>query len=85
MEVWKESCIQLIGGTSVIVQLGEVANWDDAPNTELSTRFVYCVEGERLEWGYAIVLCDFLTMDYMEQEFRQEVARWERMASHGEQ
>lgn len=79
MEVWAEESIQLIGGATVTVRLVEVPNWDSAPNMELVTRLSYPVEGEQHEWGYATVLSDFLTGEYMEQEFRQEVARWRRM------
>jgi hypothetical protein len=82
MAIYEQRFITVIGGTSVIVQLEEVANWDGPPNTELTTRFVYSVEGERHEWGYAIVLSDFLEWEYMLQEFRQEVARWARLASN---
>jgi hypothetical protein len=83
MSAWQEAHIQVIGGTYVIVQLVESWEIDGPPHMELSTRFFVPVEGDSLEWGYSIVLSDFLTADYMEQEFRQEVARWERLASHG--
>lgn len=83
MEIWKESVITLIGGTSVTVQLVDIQEMSGEPHTELATRFSFPVEGVAIAWGYSTVLSDFLTGDYMEQEFRQEVARWERLKSHG--
>jgi hypothetical protein len=83
MTVWQEAHIQLIGGTSVTVQLVEAWELNGPPHMELATRFSFPVEGEALAWGYAYPLGDYLTADYMEQEFRQELARWERLASHG--
>jgi hypothetical protein len=83
MEIWEEQSIPLIGGSTVTVRLVDALEMSGEPHTELQTRFYIPVEGETVLWGYSLVFCDFLSADYMEQEFRQEVARWERLRSHG--
>jgi len=82
MTVWEESSFELIGGSWVTVLLEESWEIDGPPHMELRTMFAYPIEGEPHTWGYAYPLSDFLSDDYMRQEFRQEVARWERLAQH---
>ena len=84
MEIWEEESIPLIGGSTVTVRLVNVLEFNGPPHTELWTRFSYpLTDGESVQWGSSYPLCDYLSTDYMEQEFRQEVARWERFRSHG--
>jgi hypothetical protein len=84
MRIWEESSFQLIGGSWVTVLLEESWEIDGPPHMEISTHFAYPIEGETHVWSCAYPLSDYLTDDYMKQEFRQEVARWGRLASHGE-
>lgn len=79
MHVYKSSRLELIGGALVIVRLEDVPNYNDAPTLELTTRFLYTVEGETVTYGYSQMIGEHVTSWEAEELFMEEVARWKRL------
>jgi hypothetical protein len=77
--ILQHELVTIVGGTLVGVFLQDVLNWNDAPTTELTTRFLYRVEGKAQTWSYSVMIDDYMPYPAMLELFRAEVARWKQL------